>query len=634
EKGEFSPPLITDLKLSYSPPSEGQRPEHILTENNLQVQIKKPKDIFRPFEFLSDKYPALYFCFTEPLKKGPYSFYIDVDRYYTYPDNEPLPTVKWQYFSKDGNWKNLNVLDETRGLTRSGMIMFSLEDEMSHLTLFGIDKVYWIRGVITDTSWSLCELSAGGNVASMIKELYLPGFTPLLYLSISRILTKSRILSDIQTQKKIYPAPGDNKKIPADDKEVADCEEEIPLVIKNLAKEDVKKVPPVINGIYLNAVIAVQTETIEDEALGSSSGRAGETFQTARTPVINEILWINELNSLSEAERSELKKEPDMVKEEYNEQGQLTGFWVRWNAVESFIDSTPADRHYIIDRVSGEVVFGDGNHSKIPPAGTDNIRLTYKTGGGKRGNLSAGEIKELQSAIPFIDNVYNPVASAGGCNTEDTEVLIKRGSSHLRHRNRAVSVQDYYDLAFEASRSIARVKVIPDLDDKLEHRRGHITIVIVPYSDEAMPLATSVLKKQLKGYVEERACNLAKIHVVNPAYIKINVQAELTTKRIDMIPTINTETTKKTREFLHPLRGGKDGIGWEFGKVPCLSDLYVLIQGIEGVEYVSTISLVLITEDGSTYRVYQDKYLLPSYSLIYPGDMDIKIKLMDKEETG
>ncbi|NOY64222.1 MAG: hypothetical protein GXO97_02305 [Nitrospirae bacterium] len=427
-EGTYCPPCIMNLKLGYSSINGGHEPQHLLTENNLQMS---PQEVpFRPFEFLSDKHPALYLCFSAPLKRGPYSLYVEIDRYYAYPESEKPPTIKWQYYGSDG-WKNLDVVDDTMGLTRSGTIMISPENETAALTLFGIEDGYWIRGVIIDTPWSLKELSEAKTPLFGTKPLYIPEFTIPRYLSILSIAGSLKYTVTMGSERDAEEETLEGAEEPSE------CEE-FPLAIKDLAKKEIKRVPPLIKGVYLNTAMAVQMESIDDETLGSGTGQAGESFRTARTPVIDETLWVDELNSLSESERSELRKSPDKIQEQYSEDGELTGFWVRWSAVDSFVDSTPSDRHYMIDRVSGEVVFGDGEHGMIPPAGSDNIRISYRTGGGERGNISAGEIKELQSSLPSIDSVYNPVASAGGCDTEDTEALLGRGSRSVRHRNRAV----------------------------------------------------------------------------------------------------------------------------------------------------------------------------------------------------
>jgi hypothetical protein len=45
------------------------------------------------------------------------------------------------------------------------------------------------------------------------------------------------------------------------------------------------------------------------------------------------------------------------------------------------------------------------------------------------------------------------------------------------------------------------------------------------------------------------------------------------------------------RRFLHPLTGGPDGDGWAFGRNIYVSELYELLEGIAGVDYVPDIVL-------------------------------------------
>ena len=607
-EGEYCPPRIKNLKLRYLSDSKEEEPEYLLTENNIQIVPKKAP--FKPFEFLTDKDPALYLCFSAPLNRGPYSLYFDIDRFYHYPDTEPPPSIKWQCYTSEG-WKNLSVEDSTAGLTRAGTLLFYPEEETAPCRLFGIEDGYWIRAVIDETPWKLSELSEA--------KVSFPEFLPVM-----PILKASSLLRYIGMIKQLdrFRIGGGSPR----DQDIRENCEEIPLFIKDMVKEDIKEVPPTVNALYLNATVVKQRESIEDENIGSGTGQKGQILKTASAPVIDETLWVNEFNSISERERAELKEIPDIVREEYDKDGNLTGFWVKWNPVENFIESGPEDRHYLIDRVTGEIRFGDGKHGMALPAGTDNVRISYKTGGGKKGNLPEGKIKELHSSIAFIDRVYNPVPAEGGCNTEDIDALIERGSIRIRHRNRAVSVKDYHQLAFEASRAVARVKVIPGLDDTLKPNTGHVTVVVVPHSEEEKPLATTVLKKEIKEYLSVRSSNLVKVHVIDPVYIKTDVLTELTVESIEMIPSVDYEVRQKLKAFLHPLTGGEDEKGWEFGSLPCLSDLYALLQDIQGVLFVNNISIVL-TADGNTYTIDRGSagLRLPEYTLIYAGEIDVKI---------
>ena len=45
--------------------------------------------------------------------------------------------------------------------------------------------------------------------------------------------------------------------------------------------------------------------------------------------------------------------------------------------------------------------------------------------------------------------------------------------------------------------------------------------------------------------------------------------------------------------FLHPLTGGPDARGWPFGRDVFISDVASLLESIDGVDYVETLTLLL-----------------------------------------
>lgn len=58
----------------------------------------------------------------------------------------------------------------------------------------------------------------------------------------------------------------------------------------------------------------------------------------------------------------------------------------RWIQVEDFDSSGPNDAHFVLDRESGSITFGDGSHGRRPPAGS-RIQATYRYGGSAQGNV-------------------------------------------------------------------------------------------------------------------------------------------------------------------------------------------------------------------------------------------------------
>jgi predicted phage baseplate assembly protein len=137
--------------------------------------------------------------------------------------------------------------------------------------------------------------------------------------------------------------------------------------------------------------MATQTLTLENELLGSSNGKPGQTFHTARTPVLTELhLEVRE------------------------GEGAGDDAWVPWQEVESWSSSTHGDRHFVVNRETGEITFGDNVNGRVPPRGTNNVRLPrYQTGGGVAGNQPPGTIGQLRTTVPYVDAVINLEAAVG-----------------------------------------------------------------------------------------------------------------------------------------------------------------------------------------------------------------------------
>jgi hypothetical protein len=56
-----------------------------------------------------------------------------------------------------------------------------------------------------------------------------------------------------------------------------------------------------------------------------------------------------------------------------------------WIEVPSLAGSGPDDRHFTLDRETGRVTFGDGEHGRRPPEGSA-VEAAYRCGGGRTGN--------------------------------------------------------------------------------------------------------------------------------------------------------------------------------------------------------------------------------------------------------
>lgn len=582
--GCFFPPSLNNLTVSYECCDLGKNPEYVLTSNNLELKSIEPvKGTLKPLEPLPDEYPTVYFGFDRALKGGPFSLFISIDEKLEYPDNF-RPRVRWKCKIKDGTWKELtDVLDETGGFTKSGVVQFVVSDEMIREKMLGsMSDLYWIRAEVSDDFF---------NVET------------------ENIIETKNIVDNLKSH--VYNS--------------GKCDELFELFNASLITEEAKKIPPTVLGFYLNSAWALQSKTITDEVIGSSNGEGDQEFHLLNLPVLNEIIWVNEFGTLTEEERKNILN----AVEKKDENNNLVEFWISWTEVENFVESNEKDRHYIIDRASGELRFGDGKQGMVPTIGLNNIRATYTTGGGKSGNVGSGQISKLQSSIPFVDKVNNPIVSDGGTDTEEIDALIERAPISLKHRNRAVAHEDFKWLAKQASRKVAIVKVLPNFNAQGEFKTGHVTVVIVPQSSEPRPIPSPELRLRVKAFLQERCSNVITLNVIKPSYVMVSISALLATEYIDAIPVIEHGAKTKITEFLHPLTGGTEGKGWSFGSAPCISDIYSILENIEKVDYVTNVSIKLQSDvDSKVIEINETSGMiqLPEYALPYSGGHDINVQ--------
>jgi hypothetical protein len=540
----YSPPCISALDIKYNVDPVPCQNCWAFNNGVYRSYQDNPDGKLYPFVPLADEHQAVYLGFDTAPSNGPISIFLSLDEQWG-----AGPHILWQYWSSDGLWENLDVVDNTNGFTLSGTIEFIGPDQGSFvsLELFG-STLYWLRAVDDHDS-----------------------------------------LGDTHGR-------------------------------------------PQVLGLYSNTSWALQSQTVQDEVLGSSSGTAGQSFNLTKTPVISAQIWVNEAGSLTDLDMSALAAGGTPVQEIRDAQGKITAFWVCWQEVDDLtLEAGAGDRCYEIDRATGLVFFGDGVHGAIPPVGGSNIKADYRTGGGTIGNVPALAVNTLKSSLAFIDHLSNPLSAGGGCDTELLPQALERGPQVIRHRNYAVTAEDFEDLALQASRSIARVKCLPNYSLQKgtgRDQNGYVTVILLPMSSDAQPVLSMELQQQVQQYLSDRAGNVVtapqRLQVAGPNYVGVDVTVTLFMAAIDLAPTIEQEALQQLTAFLHPLTGGPDGQGWDFGQLPCLSDFYALLGGIDGVDHLE--DLTVNQYDSITGKTVVSSSMLP-YGVIFSGKHAIDVKL-------
>lgn len=395
-------------------------------------------------------------------------------------------------------------------------------------------------------------------------------------------------------------------------------------------------VAPILWHLLLNTTIADQAFTIINETLGSSNGTQNQTFRTTQTPVLSgQSLEVRESEMLTTQEKDSIEEleGKDAISIVYDTSGRPEEIWVRWHQVPDFYGSKPRDRHYVLEPISGEIRFGDGLNGMIPPVDINNLRMSkYRTGGGTNGNRVSNTIVQLKTTIPYIDRVTNPEAAAGGADAETIDSVTLRAPRTVRHGGRAVTYEDFEDLAMLATPEVARAKCIPLLNlqanpydiqnPRYPKAPGEVSIIIVPRSRDIKPLPSLELINRVQDYLEKYAIATANICVVGPLYVEVKVTVDIVPTSIEKASTVEQAIYQTLTSFLHPLTGGLDGNGWAFGRHPHKSDFYALLESVPGVDYIANL-LVEPDEDESSLEI--KKILDTKRFLVFSGKHKINL---------
>ena len=69
----------------------------------------------------------------------------------------------------------------------------------------------------------------------------------------------------------------------------------------------------------------------------------------------------------------------------------------------------------------------------------------------------------------------------------------------------------------------------------------------------------------------------------------------------EAVHQLSREIEDALRKFLHPLAGGRDGVGWPFGRSVLKTDLIHLVEEVPGVEGVDSIEISTRSAGSTSY---------------------------------
>lgn len=408
-------------------------------------------------------------------------------------------------------------------------------------------------------------------------EAFLPTATQRLSLvQISQLLGYTPALSIPATGTVTFQTsnPGVAVTIPAGTAVVTDYVAEVdgPITYETIANVTV----PLNGGTATVGVVQGITRTAVN--LGTSTGLAQQQIRVPEIPIIADSIAV--------------------------QIEDVDGSLVDWAPISNLLDAGPNDKVFATfqdEQGALWIEFGDNLNGAVPGVGLI-IFGTYRAGGGAFGNIAAGLVTNFaDSAIAGVaiqldvNNVPVTSAMSGGADPETIEQIRTNAPRVFRTQNRAVTLQDFADLALKVP-GVARAKAVAGTFTS-------VTVYVVGPNGGTPP---QTLLNQVSALLTPACLAGTSLTITVPSVVAVNVGTVGTPIAVQVYPRYKRSAVEyNVQQAIKTLLSFSNV---DFGTRLTVSDFYAAIMSVEGVQYVAIpmIARADAVQSGTADMVFRD----------------------------
>ncbi len=261
-----------------------------------------------------------------------------------------------------------------------------------------------------------------------------------------------------------------------------------------------------------------------------------------------------------------------------------------WEEVDTLQVAKYNQKCYELDKNSGVIRFGDGEYGKTPPVDAKVVCI-YKNSLGAKGNIYKESLWKIENNSHGL-SLTNYFDANAGENPQTIDEAFVEFKKSLSIPSQAVTEEDYRYLTLHTpGLRVARAKAIADIE------KNEVTVIVVPFSFKKEPYPSEGFLKSVCYHLDKHRLITTKIKTITPTYVKVTVHAQLSVVKTKHSEEVKKRVLEKLNTFLDPITGWKDQKGWPFGQSVYESDIYALIENIDGVDCVLDLYLSAVGEN-------------------------------------
>jgi hypothetical protein len=414
------------------------------------------------------------------------------------------------------------------------------------------------------------------------------------------------------------------------------------FVFETLATVTFDNPPP---GIFAasETVKARELLAVTNDVLGTSDGSPNQTFQLS-PPLSLRTSPEQYLPVLLDFVNASAAYQPNPQVEVNGSPWDLVPFLL---TDASKVPPANSARHFMVEPFENRIRFGDDRFGAIPPAGAAIVCTRYQVLQGPSALVASNQLLYILDPVLNLSThalVMTHEDADGGLNIFPPDVRIAEGLKNFRGSYRVVTnrdfeivlledYNDFQDLSSSTPKLVRAVPIMnrrPPLQQQLE-APGHITILVLRTFDEsifqnpaipltvqaalaltppkardefllqnpAVPVAvkeaalelTPAEEGKILRFLEERRLITTHLHVVTPHLLPLQIAANVIVFKDRNTAEMDAVLRKKVSNFLSILKGDFDGHGWRLGRDVYRSQIFRVLEEVDGVDYVKLLVL-------------------------------------------
>ena len=372
-------------------------------------------------------------------------------------------------------------------------------------------------------------------------------------------------------------------------------------------------------------VVAREWAEVTNERLGLSDGTPNQVFTLSGVGTTSHVLldFVNVYGPPGPNPQVSVAGAPWSLKPFLRTEASYTG-------------GGGAAQDFMVDQIENRIRFGDGLFGAVPPALSEIRCVRYQVVAGNAALVREGELQHVLrlqvgsltlAAGESLQITRQPDADGGGGFFGSGEARVAPALARFRHRDRLITADDFrtvLEVDFNQLETALKARaILPEpariaratalmnrIAPGLYPRAGHVAIIVLREADWNVIVDPSVavttkqsainlditLEEKLRRFLDRRRLITTRLGFIAPTLVPLIVETSVVASTGRSLAEMDLAVRSALRDFFHLQTGHFDHRGWPFGRSVFPAEIYRLLEGIDGVDYVT--QLLLNGSDG------------------------------------